>query len=102
VGDRDGGDSPPPPLPLPHMPDFGQLWVALMAAILKHAEHAEVVGCPSTTFLRHSSPMFDGNEGPIAADDWITSFEDLADALSCTDGQKVDYAGLKLKGETRH
>jgi hypothetical protein len=45
--------------------------------------------------------VFDGNEWPLAADNWITSLEDLADALRCTDSQKVDYAGLKLKGEAR-
>jgi len=47
-------------------------------------------------------PKFYGNEGPIAADDWITSHEDLADSLRCTEEQKVDYAGLKFRGEAKN
>jgi hypothetical protein len=32
----------------------------------------------------------------------VTSFEDLADTLSCMEDQKVKYAELTLKGEARH
>jgi hypothetical protein len=38
----------------------------------------------------------------MATDDWVTSFEDLADALRCTDEQKVDYAGMKPIGEAKY
>jgi hypothetical protein len=102
VGDRAGGDSPPPPPPPPppQMPDLAQFWAALIAAAPGQGER-NVVGCSSATFFRHNSPVFDGNEGSLAADNWITSFEDLADAVRCTDSQKVDYAGLKLEGEAR-
>jgi hypothetical protein len=46
--------------------------------------------------------VFDGRGGPMVADDWVTSFENLVDVLRCTDEQKVDYAGLKLRGETKY
>jgi hypothetical protein len=38
----------------------------------------------------------------MMADDWITSHEDLTKMLSCTESQKVAYAGLKLKGEANY
>jgi hypothetical protein len=47
-------------------------------------------------------PIFDGNKGPLAADNWITSFEDLVEVVRCTDAQKVDYARLRLEGEARY
>jgi len=106
VGDQAGGDTPPPspppppPPPPPQMPDLAQFWAALIAVVLGHRER-NMVGCSSATFFRHNSPVFDGNEGPMAVDNRITSFEDLADALRCTDSQKLDYAGLKLEGEAR-
>jgi hypothetical protein len=98
---HESGDEAPPPPP-PPLPDMGQVVAALMAVIPRHGERNNMVGCPSITFFKHKPPMFDGSEGPIAADDWIATFEDLANALSCTDGQKVNYAGLILKGEARH
>jgi hypothetical protein len=80
-----GGKASPPPPP-PPMPNMGQAVAALMVAIARHGERNDMVGCPSNTFFKHNPPMFDGSEGPIAADDWIATFEDLADALSYTDG----------------
>jgi hypothetical protein len=47
-------------------------------------------------------PKFYGNKGLIAADNWITSHEDLADSLRCTEEHKVDYAGLKFRGEAKN
>jgi hypothetical protein len=35
------------------------------------------------------------------ADNWITNFQDLTEVLWCTDGQNVNYAGLKLDGEAK-
>jgi hypothetical protein len=43
--------------------------------------------------------MLDGSAGPLAADNWITNFQDLADALRCIDSKKVDYVTVKLDGE---
>jgi hypothetical protein len=88
VGDRAGGDTPPPPPPPPHpppsMPDQIQFWAAVMAAAQVCGER-NVVCCSSTTFFKHCPPIFDGNKGPLAADNWITSFEDLVEAVRCTD-----------------
>jgi hypothetical protein len=38
----------------------------------------------------------------MTADDWITSHEDLANTLRCTESLKVDYTGLKFKGEAKY
>jgi hypothetical protein len=38
----------------------------------------------------------------MATDDWITSHEDLTDMLSCTQSQKVVYAGLKFRSEAKY
>jgi hypothetical protein len=77
VGDRVGGDSPPPPpshLPPPQMPDMAQFWEALKAAAPGQGEHNNTVGCSSANFFRHNSPVFDGSEGPMATDNWISNF----------------------------
>ncbi len=77
-----GAVPPPPPLPPPpYMPNFRQFWVALMAAAPRQAERVVAFGYSSAHFFRHNSPEFQGNEGPIATDNWITSHEDLADSL---------------------
>jgi len=58
-----------------------------MEVAVKHLHLLLLHPClTSITFFKHNPPMFDGSEGPIAADDWIATFEDLADALSYTDG----------------
>jgi hypothetical protein len=75
---------------------------ALIAAIPAQRERNDLVGCSSALFSRHNSPEFFGEEGPMMADDWITSHEDLTKMLSCTESQKVAYAGLKLKGEANY
>jgi hypothetical protein len=99
---RCGGDAPPPPPLPPPMPDVGQLVAALLAALPRLGEPEAFVGCSLADFFEHNSPVFDGSGGPIVAKDWVTSFDDLADALSCTDEQKAKYAGLKLIGEANY
>jgi hypothetical protein len=106
---RSGGNapppppSPPPPPPLPPpMPDMGHFVAALMAAIPAQRECMDTVGCSSALFSRQNSPEFFGEEGPMMADDWITSHDDLTEMLGCTESQKVAYAGLKLKGEANY
>jgi hypothetical protein len=115
-----GGDSPPPPPPPPpsppplppppppQMPDLAQFWATftkfmttITTAMPGKGEHYNTVGCSSANFM-HNSPMFDGSEEPLAADNWISTFEDFADALRCTDDQKVDYVGMKLNGEAQY
>jgi hypothetical protein len=81
---------------------LGKFLATLMVAIPRQLERVEVVGCSSTTFFKHNSPVFDRRGKPMATDDWVASFEDLANALRCTDEQKVDYAGMKLIGEAKY
>jgi hypothetical protein len=102
-----GGDSPPPPPLPPQMPvqaqcfaTFTQFMTTMMDAMPGQGEHHNTVGCSLANFM-HNSHMFDESERPLAADNWISTFEDRADALRCTDDQKVDYAGLKLNGEAQ-
>jgi len=98
-----GGEAPPPPPPSPplQMPDFGLFWEALMAAAPRAAERAPVEGCTPADFLQLRPPEFQGNEGAIAADDWLTSYEGLAETAKCTNEQKVEYVGLVFRGEAQ-
>jgi hypothetical protein len=77
-----GGNAPPPPSP---MLDMGQFVTALIATIPAQREHIDTVGCSSALFSRHNLPEFFGEEGPMMADDWITSHEDLTEMLSCAE-----------------
>jgi hypothetical protein len=56
-----------------------------MVAAPRQAERIVAVGCSSAHFFRHNSLDFYGNEGPIAADDWVTFHKDLVDSLHCTE-----------------
>jgi hypothetical protein len=81
---RSGSNAPPPPPP-PPMPDMGQFVASLIAAIPAQRDHMDTVGCSSALFSRQNSPEFFDEEGPMMADDWITSHEDLTEMLSCTE-----------------
>jgi hypothetical protein len=96
-----GGNAPPGPPP-PPMPNMGQFVAALMAAIPALRERMDIVRCSSAFFSRQNSLEFFGEEGPMMANDWITSHEDLTEMLGCTESQKVVYASLKLKGEANY
>jgi hypothetical protein len=72
------------------MPDLGQFVVALLAAIPRQVENVDAIGCSSIAFFKHNPSVFDGSEGPIEVDEWITSFEDLDDTLSCTEDQRIN------------
>jgi hypothetical protein len=61
-GDQASSDSPSSPPP-PQMPDLAQFCAALIAAAPAQGER-NVVGCSSTPFFRHNSPVFDGTKGP--------------------------------------
>jgi hypothetical protein len=73
------------------MPDFGQFVAALMAAIPRQVKNVDTIGCSSAPFFRHNPHVFNGSEGPLEADEWITSLEDLADELSYTKDQRIKY-----------
>jgi len=83
------------------MPDFRQFWEAFMAAAPRAAKPAPAEGCTATLFLRLHPFEFHGNEGAIAADDWLTSYEELAKTVKCTDDQKVEYASLVFHSEAQ-
>jgi hypothetical protein len=93
---------PPPPPPPQYMHDFRQFWDALFAAAPRPVEHAPVVGCSFVHFSRHNSSNFYREKGPIAADGWLTSHENLTETLHYTDAQKVEHANLKLRGEAKN
>jgi hypothetical protein len=79
-----GGQTPPPPPHPPQMPDFRQFWQAFMASAPRAVERAPAEGCTPALFLRLHPTKFHGNEGAIAADDWLTSYEGLAETAKCT------------------
>jgi hypothetical protein len=72
-----------------------------MAAAPRAAERAPVEGCTPAQFLRLHPSEFRGNEGAIAADNWFTSDEGLAETAKFTDEQKVEYAGLVFRSEAQ-
>jgi hypothetical protein len=73
----------------------------MMVAMPRQSKCQDTVGCSSDNFI-HNSLVFDESIGPIAADNCISNFQDLAEALNCTDSQKVDYVRLKPNGEAKY
>jgi len=57
---------PPPPPPPPQMP--AQFMTTMMAAMPRLGERHKTVGCSLGDLFGHNSPMFDGGDGPLAAD----------------------------------
>jgi hypothetical protein len=45
-------------------------------------------------------PVFDGNQGYLAAKSWITNIQRLFEVISCTNEQIVLYASYKLTDES--
>lgn len=90
------------------MPDMAQFWANatqfvknMMVAMPRQIECHDTVGCSWDNFM-HNSLVFDGSVGSIAADNCILNFQDFAEALNCTDSQKVDYVRLKPDGEAKY
>lgn len=71
----------------------------IMANVPHQRDRGEVIGCLMANFFRHNSATFDGSQGLIKVDIWISDLQELLEMLDCTDKQKVKYVGLKLSGE---
>lgn len=84
-GDGDVLPPPPPPPPPPNKPNVAQFWAiatqfiaTMMANMPRQIDREEMVDCSSTNYFSHNSALFEGSEGPMATNTWITSFQDLA------------------------
>ena len=62
-------------------------------------QQREPIECSHRDFATYQFRLFDGMQGPMVAEAWITDIHDLFENLGCTDDQKVRYAGLKFTGE---
>jgi hypothetical protein len=69
-----------------------------MARAPQSARRAEQPGCSFKDFCAHHFRTFDGGQGCIAAESWITDIEKLLKVTACTDEQKVMYAAYKFTG----
>jgi hypothetical protein len=63
------------------MLDMAQFWAnatqfmtTMMAAMPRSGKRHETVGCSFANFFRHNSLVFDGSDGPLAPNNWITNF----------------------------
>ena len=68
-------------------------------AVARMPQQRETIGCSHRDFATYQFRLFDGMQGPMVAEAWITDIQDLFENLDCTDDQKVRYAGLKFTGE---
>jgi hypothetical protein len=69
-----------------------------IARIPQPARRAEQPGCSFKDFCAHHFRTFDGSQGCIAAESWITDIEKLLKVTACTDEQKVMYTAYKFTG----
>jgi hypothetical protein len=98
---------PPPPPPPPHYDGMHPAMVQFMAettrlfaeVVARLPQQRENLGCSMRDFSSHQFRLFDGAQGAMVAEAWITDIQDLFENLGCTDEQKVRYAALKLTGE---
>ena len=101
------GELPPPPPPPPFydgvhpalaqfMADTTRHFAEVVARIPQPIERGEHLGCSIRDFANQHFRIFDGTQGPLVAEAWITDLQLLLETIGCTDDQKVRYAGLKL------
>lgn len=90
------GELPPPPPPTSFhngihpalaqfMADTTRHFAEVVARIPRPNERVEYLGCSIRDFSSHHFRSFEGNEGPIVAEAWLTDIGVLFDTLSCTD-----------------
>jgi len=106
-GNRDD-EFPPPPPPFndgvhPALAQFmaETTWqfAEVVARIPQPAGRLEQVGCSLRDFASQQFRLFDGTQGPLVAEAWITNIQLLHETLGCTDVQKVRYTGLRITDE---
>jgi hypothetical protein len=98
---------PPPPFNDGVHPALAQFmaettrqFAEVVARIPQPAGRLEQVGCSLRDFASQQFRLFDGTQGPIVAEAWITDIALLHETLGCTDEQKVSYTGLRITDET--
>jgi hypothetical protein len=55
--------------------------MTMMAAMPRHGERHEIVGCSLANLFRHNSLVFDGSARPLATENCISNFQNLVNAL---------------------
>jgi hypothetical protein len=108
-GNRDDEFPPPPPPPpfndgvhpalAQFMAETTRQFAEVVVRIPQPAGRLEQVGCSLHDFASQQFCLFDGTQGPIVAEAWITDIVLLHETLGCTDEQKVSYTGLRLTDE---
>jgi hypothetical protein len=92
----------PSRLPSPHerghfdVAEVGQYLAEAMAWVPQPTRREEQLGCSFKDFCAHHYHTFDGCQGCIAAESWITDIEKLFKVTACIDEQKVIYAAYKF------
>jgi hypothetical protein len=71
----------------------------VVARIPQHVGRFEQVGCSMCDFASQQFRLFDGTQGPLVAEAWITDIQLLHETLSCTDEQNIRYTGLRITDE---
>ncbi|XP_062145283.1 uncharacterized protein LOC133852534 [Alnus glutinosa] len=56
-------------------------------------------GCTFEKFNLKQPPIFEGQRGAIAAENWLCLIKKLIEVMNCSDEQKVRYATFKLTAE---
>jgi hypothetical protein len=99
---------PPPPPPFndgvhpalaQFMAETTRQFAEVVARIPQPAGRLEQVGCSLRDFASQQFRLFDGMQGPLVSEAWITDITLLHETLGCTDEQKVNYTGLRLTDE---
>ena len=78
--------------------EIGRHLVEALARVLQPAKREEQPGCSLKDFCAHHFCTFDGSQGCIAVESWITDIEKLFKVTAYTDEQKVLYAAYKFIG----
>jgi hypothetical protein len=81
------------------MAETTRQFAEVVARIPQPAGRLEQVGCSLRDFASQQFRLFDGIQGPLVAEAWITDIALLHETLGCTDEQKVNYTGLRLTDE---
>jgi len=106
-GNRDD-EFPPPPPPFndgvhpalaQFMAETTRQFAEVVARIPQPAGRLEQVGCSLRDFASQQFRLFDGMQGPLVAEAWITDIALLHETIGCTDEKKVNYTRLRLTDE---
>jgi hypothetical protein len=106
-GNRDD-EFPPPPPPFidgvnpalaQFMAETTRQFAEVVARIPQPAGRLEQIGCSLRDLASQQFRLFDGTQGPLVAEAWITDIHQLHETLGCTNEQKVRHTGLRITDE---